>query len=206
MKKEKSFIEFLKEKLGEKVLNKIASVRIGIAGCGGLGSNCAFNLVRTGFIKFKLIDFDIIEASNLSRQFYFQDQIGMPKTEALSYNLKKINPLLSIEEVQKKISAENVKALFEDCDIIVEAFDKADDKSMIVSSLLDTEKLIVSASGFAGSGNSDNIKTHRIKKNLIIIGDLETGIDKAPPLSPKVNVAAAKQADVILEYILKEAR
>ena len=194
--------EFLKEKLGLENLKKIESYKIGIAGCGGLGSNCAFNLVRSGFIKLKLIDFDIIDDTNLNRQFYFSDQVGEVKVKALASNLKRINKDIELDLIQEKIEESNVEQLFGDCDIVVEAFDKSEYKGMIVSKLIESNKFIVSASGLCGVGNSDEIKVHRVKKNLVIIGDLESGVDKLPPLSPRVNVAAAKQADVILEYAL----
>lgn len=195
--------KFLEERLGRDNLEKIRCVKIGIAGCGGLGSNCALNLVRSGFIKLKIVDFDILEASNLNRQFYFLDQVDMPKVDALAINLKRINPEVKIDTIQEKISRTNVREIFADCDIIVEAFDKAEHKSMIVSSLINKVKFIVTASGLAGFGNSDQIRIKKIKKNLALVGDLRTGIDKAPPLSPRVNIAAAKQADLILEYVLK---
>jgi len=196
--------DFLKHKLGAENLKKIESKKIGIAGCGGLGSNCAFNLVRCGFIKLKLIDFDIIDDTNLNRQFYFSDQVGKVKVKALAKNLKRINKDIKLDLVQDKIEENNIEQLFSDCDIVVEAFDKSEYKGMIVSKLIKSNKFIVSASGLCGVGNSDDIKVHRIKKNLVIIGDLESSVDKLPPLSPRVNVAAAKQADVILEYVLGE--
>ena len=65
-------------------------MRIGIAGAGGLGSNVAVNLVRTGVKKLKIVDFDVVDESNLNRQFYFMDQVGRPKVEALRENLLRI--------------------------------------------------------------------------------------------------------------------
>ena len=194
----------LRDKLGAENLKKIESKRIGIAGCGGLGSNCAFNLVRCGFTKLKLIDFDIIDDTNLNRQFYFSDQVGRVKVEALAENLKRINKDIKLDLIQEKLEENNTEQLFSDCDIVVEAFDKSEYKGMIVSKLIKSNKFIVSASGLCGVGNSDDIRVHRIKKNLVVIGDLESGVDKLLPLSPRVNVAAAKQADVILEYVLGE--
>ena len=196
--------DFLRDKLGLQNLKKIESKRIGIAGCGGLGSNCALNLVRCGFTKLKLIDFDIIDDTNLNRQFYFSDQVGRVKVEALAENLKRINKDIKLDLIQEKLEENNTEQLFSDCDIVVEAFDKSEYKGMIVSKLIKSNKFIVSASGLCGVGNSDDIRVHRIKKNLVVIGDLESGVDKLLPLSPRVNVAAAKQADVILEYVLGE--
>jgi sulfur carrier protein ThiS adenylyltransferase len=200
-----NFIDFLKEKLGAEYIKKAQAVKVGIAGCGGLGGNCAFNLARSGIVKLKLVDFDIVEAANLNRQFFFCDQIGMPKPNALAENLKKINPAMKLDIVNKRIDAVNIQDIFSDCEIIVEALDKAQEKAMLVEKLLEGAKLIVSASGVAGFGNSDRIKVCRLKDNLVVIGDLATGIDIAAPLSPMVNIAAAKQADVVIEYIMKNA-
>lgn len=197
------FTDFLAEKLGPEYIRKASSVKVGIAGCGGLGGNCAFNLVRSGIIRFKLADFDCVEGKNLNRQFFFQDQIGMPKPDALAENLKRINPSLQLDIVKKQINRENVKDIFSDCEIVVEAFDQAQEKAMIVESLLSEKKFIVSASGIAGFGDSDRIKTNKIKDNLIVIGDLSTDIDNAPPFSAIVNIAAAKQADAVIEYIIR---
>jgi len=188
-------------------LQKIRSVRVGIAGAGGLGSNCATALVRSGFREIKVVDFDVIEPSNLNRQFYFLDQVGKPKVQVLQENLQRINPSANIVPLQLRIDSTTVEDLFLDCDIVVEAFDKPESKRMIVESYMNSGKLLVSASGLAGWGNSDRIAVHRIRDNFFIIGDLTTGIESgAPPLSPCVSIAAAKQADIILNYVLESSR
>ena len=196
------FEKSLLEQFGKDHLEKVQSVRIGIAGAGGLGSNCAFNLVRCGFRKFKIADFDSVEYSNLNRQFYFLDQVGRKKVEALKENLLRINPDAEIETFEGRIEKDNAQSVFDGCDILVEAFDKAEYKRMFVESMMGRVRLVVSASGLAGVGNSDEIKVHRIKNNFVMIGDLKSDSREKPPISPRVNVAAAKQADVILEYVL----
>ncbi len=197
-----AFVKNIIKKVGKENFRKIQNARIGLAGAGGLGSNCACNLVRVGFKRFTIADFDIIEPANLDRQFYFIDQIGMNKVDSLKANLLRINPFLELKMINKRIENTNIKELFNDCDVIVECFDRAEYKSMLVSELIHSGKLIVSASGLGGIGSSDDIRVHKIKKNLIIIGDLKSDIDRTPALSPRVNVAAAKQADVVLEFII----
>ena len=197
-----AFRDNLIKKIGEGNLKKIENTRVGLAGAGGLGSNCALNLVRAGFKKLTIVDFDIIDPSNLDRQFYFMDQVGMNKVDALKINLLRINPELELEMINKKIEKQNVKELFNHCDVVAECLDRADYKSMLVSELLHLGKFTVSVSGLGGIGSSDEIKIHRVKENLVIIGDLRSDIAKAPALSPRVNVAAAKQADVILEFVV----
>ncbi|MEW6170898.1 MAG: sulfur carrier protein ThiS adenylyltransferase ThiF, partial [Candidatus Omnitrophota bacterium] len=149
-----------------------------------------------------IIDFDIVSQANLDRQFYFLNQVGMNKTDALKENLSRINPDLEIKNINKRIEKSNIKELFSDCNIIAECFDKIEFKTMLVEELLGLGKFIVSVSGLGGIGASDEIKIHKVKKNLIIIGDLKSDICQKPALSPRVNIAAAKQADVILEYVL----
>ncbi len=192
------------KKIGKVNLQKIENARVGIAGAGGLGSNCALNLVRVGFKRLTIVDFDVIDPSNLDRQFYFLDQVGMKKIEALKANLLRLNPDIELKTINAKIDSKNVRELFSDCEVIVECLDKAESKSMLVAELLSLGKFIVSASGLGGIGASDGIKVHKVKKNLVIIGDLRSDIDNSPALSPRVNVAAAKQADVVLEFVVKK--
>lgn len=197
------FERALERYLSVEQLDRIRSVKVGIAGAGGLGSNCALALVRTGFRQIKIADFDIVDYSNLNRQFYFFGQVGRSKVDALRDNLMLTNPAAEIESVQMSLEEGNVGELFGDCDVVVEALDRAEYKKLIVEKFLGSGKLLVSASGLAGWGNSDRIKIHCIKDNFYMIGDLSTAIGpETPPLAPCVLIAAAKQADVVLSYAL----
>ena len=73
-------------------LSLIQSKKIGIGGAGGLGSNCAMILVRTGFKHLEIIDQDVIDASNLNRQQYFLNEIGLNKVDVTKKRLLDINP------------------------------------------------------------------------------------------------------------------
>jgi len=196
-----AFRKGLLTKLGEAKLAKIEKARIGIAGAGGLGSNCAACLARVGFRNFTIADFDVVDAANLDRQFYFEDQVGMKKVEALKTNLLRINPGLALQMLPVKLAPESISEIFRDCEVVVECLDRAEAKQMLVSGLLPTGKLIVSASGLGGIGSSDEMKIRKLKPNLILIGDLSSDIENAPALAPRVSIAAAKQADVVLEFV-----
>jgi len=189
--------------IGEENLKKLQKLKVGIAGAGGLGSNCALNLVRSGFKKFKIVDFDVVEPSNLNRQFYFLDQLNTAKVDALRSNLLRINPDLEIEALKTRIERENVKEIFQDCDIVVEAFDKAAYKAMITESFFSSGKLVVSASGLAGWGKSDDIVVKKIHEKFYMVGDFASeASEELPPISPRVNITAAKQANIILSFAL----
>jgi sulfur carrier protein ThiS adenylyltransferase len=198
-----TFEKGIEHHIGSAALTKIQAVRVGIAGAGGLGSNCAQNLVRSGFRKFILVDFDQVEPSNLNRQFFFSHQVGKPKVEMLAANLTAINPDLELNLLRLKLDATNIQPVFEDCAVIVEAFDTRESKKMIIETYMNSDKLLVAASGLAGWGDNDTIRVHQIRPNFFLVGDLlsETGPDM-PPTSPRVNIAAAKQADLVLTYIL----
>jgi sulfur carrier protein ThiS adenylyltransferase len=196
------FKESLIKKFGNDYLNKVQKVKVGLAGAGGLGSNCALNLVRSGFRRITIADFDMIIPSNLDRQFYFLDQVGLNKVDALKVNLLRVNPDLEIEALVKKVDKENIREMFKDCDIVVECFDRAEHKKMLVEELANSGKFIVAVSGVGGIGSSDEILVHQLKDNLVLIGDLKSDIIESPPISPRVNIAAAKQADVVLSYVL----
>jgi sulfur carrier protein ThiS adenylyltransferase len=200
-----SFDDVVKSYFSPAQMSRIQNVRIGLAGCGGLGSNCAAALVRCGFCNFVLVDFDTIEPSNLNRQFFFSHQIGKPKVACLSENLRAINPDVAIDMVQKKIDSSNVGQIFDGCDVIVEAFDKADDKMLVVRACVSSASLLVCASGIAGYGDSDRIKVRKVRENFFLIGDEVSaiGADRRP-LAPCVAIAAAKQADTVLTWVLND--
>ncbi len=199
-----TFEKALAGMLGNEKVAHFQKVKVGIAGAGGLGSNCAMFLTRCGFKKFRIVDFDVVEISNLNRQFYFAAQVGQKKATALRQNLLLINPDLEIEAVAERIEQDNVEDFFCDCDVVVEAFDGAVYKKMLVEAYMNSGKLVVSASGLAGWGRSDDITVHRIRDNFYLVGDLMSAVSAdLPPMAPRVTVAAAKQADVILNYFMK---
>lgn len=170
-------------------------MKIGIAGVGGIGSNVALNLVRSGVNWLKIVDFDRVEPSNLNRQFYFADQVGILKVEALSSNLCRIAPRLRIEAVARRIDANNCDLIFADCDLIVEGFDDQVDKKMLFETLAD-RRTVVSACGIAGCDLA-TIHTRRLG-NGYIVGDFTTDCHQAPLFSHKVSTVANYMTEFIL--------
>ena len=187
---------------------KLKSKSVGIAGCGGLGSNCAIALARVGVGRLIVVDFDIIEQSNLNRQYYFFSQIGRKKCFALKENIEKINSNVDVIAVDKRIDRKSVIELFKNCDIIVEAFDIAEMKQMLIETVLYEMpgKPIVSGLGIAGFGENNIIRTEKIG-NLYICGDRQKEIsDDLPPLAPRVGIVANMQANQVLEILLSDSK
>jgi sulfur carrier protein ThiS adenylyltransferase len=189
------------------IKDKIKQAVVGIAGCGGLGSNAAIALARIGVKKLIISDFDNVEASNLNRQQFFISDIGKKKTEALSSFIHKINPFVEVEKHFIKLSLKNIFDIYNECPIIIEAFDKISEKSMIIESFVDkrfSSKFLITASGLAGYSSSNQIKTNRLSKNIFICGDNKNeGNEKNGLMAPRVIVAAGHQANMALKLISK---
>ena len=195
----------LAETLTSGQLAKIQQTTVGIAGLGGLGSNVAWHLVRSGFSHLVLADFDRVEASNLNRQVYFPDQLGVLKTEALAENLLRINPDLDLKLWSVLVTPANVQSIFGQCPVWVEGFDQSASKKMFVEEGLAAGKKVIGASGLAGWGDTDAIRTLHWGSGLSVVGDFCTDVaDNSPPLSPRVGVVAAKQANLVLAWVLRD--
>ncbi len=183
----------------------LEKAKIGVAGLGGLGSNVLSHLVRAGIRRFVAADFDVVSASNLNRQFFFADQVGRKKTAALAENLRRIDPELELDFRDLKLTGENTQELFADCDVVVEAFDKADAKTMLIAALADSGIPVVAASGLAGFGKSNEIRVRKAGKALYLVGDLVSGISpELAPVSPRVGIAAALEANTVIALLLGE--
>ncbi len=185
-------------------LARLRAARVGIAGAGGLGSNAALCLARCGFEHFVLVDFDRVEPSNLNRQFYFEHQVGRPKVDALRDNLRAINAAIEVDARVLRLEAGNSRDVFAACDVLVEAFDDPEAKAMLYTAFAGDGRLLVMASGLAGSGDADAVVTRRLRPGVYVVGDgcSAVGADR-PPLAPRVMTAAAKQAAVVLSHILE---
>jgi sulfur carrier protein ThiS adenylyltransferase len=188
----------------EEITARLRNKTVGIAGAGGLGSNCAVALARTGIGKLIIADFDIIKTENLNSQYFFTDQVGQKKVYALRDIIKRINPGVEVEVHDLKLEPGNIGQIFKSCNIIVEAFDMAEMKKMLVETVIAemADKFLILGSGIAGFGNNSSIKTTNTG-NIYICGDQENKAGSTrPPLAPKVGIVANMQANQVLELLL----
>lgn len=180
---------------------------VGIAGAGGLGSNCAASLVRSGIGKLIIADFDTVSEANLNRQFYFHEQIGMNKADALRENLLRINPMALLQIHSTKVTPDNISLLFSVCDVVVEAFDDAAQKQILIEYMLLNHPHIplVAASGMAGYGKREQLVVLK-SDNFYICGDGSSEVSELnPPLAPRVGIVSNMEADVVIEILLNKA-
>lgn len=203
------FEEMLFARHTPQVHEKIKGATVGIAGLGGLGSNIAEMLARTGVGRLVLADFDLVEPSNLNRQNYTVRHLGMPKVEATKLHLSEVNPYLKIAVHFIRVDESNLARIFEGCDVVCEAFDDPAQKAMLVSGLLEQlpDVAVVASSGMAGYASANQIKTSKQFQNLYLCGDGET--DARPGcglMAPRVGVCAGHQANMVLRLLLGECQ
>ncbi len=204
---EREIQDALCQRHGAKIQEKLNAGRVAIAGLGGLGSNVAFALARIGVGHLHLVDYDRVDITNLNRQQYFIRHIGRYKTDALREELREINPYLDIRADCVKVTEENLAGLFEEEDIICEAFDVPECKAMLVNGVLEKlpGKKLVAASGMAGYGNSNAIRTRKALRNFYLCGDEASGsVPGNGLMAPRVALCAAHEANIIVKLLIQE--
>jgi len=174
---------------------------VAIAGCGGIGSNAAVSLTRAGIGRLVIADFDKVEASNLNRQYYFQSDIGQYKTDALKKHLLNIHPQVTVLSHTVKLTPDNVPRLFAGADILIEAFDLAENKEWLIETWVTAfpHKPVISGNGLAGLGDFASLKIIQ-SGNIYLCGDGQS--DMSLGLSAaRVAIVANMQAHLAIELL-----
>jgi sulfur carrier protein ThiS adenylyltransferase len=198
------FRDALVQKQGEQITDKLAQATVAVCGLGGLGSNVAINLARAGIKKLILVDFDIVDMTNLQRQQYKANQVGLPKAKALVENLKEIAPYVEFESYNEKITEDNIDKFVANAEVVCEAFDNPEAKSMLVNEVLEKypQKYLVAASGMAGTDSANSISTRKISKRFYLCGDGKSDVTQGLALlAPRVQICAAHQALTIIRIL-----
>ncbi len=184
----------------EEQRRRMKAACVGIAGAGGLGSNAAMMLARSGAGRLIVIDGDKVEPSNLNRQHYLPAHVGRPKVEALAEQLLALNPDLRVDARMMWLNRDNIPALLPEADIWIEALDNASTKALFASAAAAAGKIVVCGSGMGGVGGF--AMRRRRMGNIVVVGDMKSDIAERPPLAPRVMQCAAMQADAALEWLL----
>ena len=203
----KEMAKALEVRQGVELQQKFSSAAAAVCGLGGLGSNIAVSLARAGIGKLILIDFDRVDITNLHRQQYKASQIGEYKTAALSANLKEIAPYVELEAHTARITEDNAVNLLKDADIICEAFDNAECKAMLTNTVLERmpEKYLIAASGMAGIGSANSIRTQKVMDRFYLCGDRVSEVaEEESLLSSRVMLCAAHQAHMVLRILAEQ--
>lgn len=187
------------------VHDKVKKASVAVAGLGGLGSNAAIYLARTGVGTLHLIDFDTVDVSNLNRQSYRICDLGKYKADALEEQIRDINPFITIRKDILRVTESNIATLFAEDDVICEAFDNPDAKAMLIDSVAQVypDKYLVTASGMAGYGDSNDIQTRRLTSHIYLCGDQTW--DARPGrglMAPRVAICAAHESNIIIKILV----
>ncbi len=204
---EKELEKAFDERFPEEIKVKLKNASVAVAGLGGLGSNIAVMLARSGVGKLFLVDFDRVDVTNINRQAYFVSHIGMEKTTALREILEQINPYMNIETKTVKVTEDNAPELFGSYPIVCEAFDRPDQKAMLTGTLLSScpGVTVVSGNGMAGYGDANDIRTEKKMHRLYVCGDLRSDTSEGMGLmAPRVAICAGHQANQVIRLILGE--
>jgi len=196
----------MNKKKSERIDKILKESSVGIAGLGGLGSNAAISLARAGIGQLVLVDFDKVEKKNLTRQYYFLDQIGKTKVDSLKENIKKINPKVKIITHNIKLKKGFMEKPFQDITVVIEALDNAEIKTLFIEEILSKlpDKPIIAASGVAGYGHSDRITTKRLGHLYMCYDEKAKSSDDDVLMAPRVSLMANWEANLALEIILGE--
>ena len=194
-------------RFGRELRERFEGARVAVCGLGGLGSNVAIALARSGVGALHLIDFDRVDITNLNRQQYEVAQLGLLKTEAMEQNLARIAPYCRVEAQTLKISAADIPGMFEQDDIVCECFDKPEAKALLVQGVLEVYpgKPLVAASGMAGLSSANTIRTRKVGRTLYLCGDGESDVaDGLGLVSSRVLACAAHEAHMVLRLLAGE--
>ena len=203
-----AWLSALIERHGAARQEKFSRGRVAICGLGGLGSRVAELLTRAGVGYLRLIDFDRLEATNLNRQWYFMEQLGRYKAEALADNLRRITPYAELDVHTVRITEDNLASLLADVDVIVEAFDNATCKAMLVNGVREQFPRchLVAASGMAGFASANAMRVRRLSENFYLCGDGRSAADAGDGLyGARVNICSALEALVVLQLLAGES-
>ena len=169
--------------VGEENFNKLQDKSIIIFGVGGVGGQALEALVRAGFLKFTIVDHDVVEETNLNRQLIAtQDVISKPKVEVAKNRMLQTNSNVVINTVFGPINAQNIDKFNLDAyDFIVDAIDSFDDKLALITYSLKKNLPIISA---MGAGN-------RLDPTKVFVTTIEK--TEGCPLARKIRYALRQE-------------
>lgn len=179
---------------------------VGIAGAGGLGSNCAATLARTGIGHIIVADLDRVEEENLDRQFYFRNQIGRDKVFALRDNLLAIDPDIKITALKMNVRLCDIYEVFKVCDVVVEGLDNAASKSILIETMSKQLPKIPLIIAPCIPEIKENLHIDIEKyENLRICGEGFYDLThKLPLAAPRIGIVANMQASEVIDILLRD--
>ena len=152
---------FLLGQVGESGQSKMLNAKVLLVGAGGLGSPAALYLAAAGIGTLGLVDADVVDLSNLQRQIlHSNDRIGIPKTESAKQTINALNPDVQVRVYNKRLTADNVREIFDDYDIIVDGCDNFPTRYLVNDAAVMMGKPVIHGSIFQFEGQASVFKPH----------------------------------------------
>ena len=153
--------------IGKDNLDKIKSTKILIVGVGGVGGECAISLVRSGIKDIVIIDYDVVDISNINRQVVaYHSTIGKKKVDVLENIIKDINLECNVSKYDIFLNKENIKEIFdkETPNFIIDCCDSKETKKEIIRESLDRNIKFISSMGTGCKMDPSKLEITDIRK------------------------------------------
>jgi sulfur-carrier protein adenylyltransferase/sulfurtransferase len=146
---------FVIPEVGEKGQAKLLDAKVLLLGAGALGSSSSLYLAAAGVGTLGLVDFDVVDLSNLQRQIiHTTDRVGMLKTESAEKSIKAINPGIKVNRHEVRLTSDNVMDIIKDYDVIVNCGDNFPTRYLINDACVLAHKPLVDGAIFRFEGNA----------------------------------------------------
>ena len=161
-----SYFDRVIQALGQEVFDRLQSVRVILFGAGGVGGWCAEALVRTGVKHLTIVDFDVVNPSNINRQVVAtRDNIGAPKVKELQKRLLAINPDAEITTINQRYSAQTAETFdFNSYDYVLDAIDSVKDKALLLYRASLSHATVFSSMGAGRKMDTTAVRVTAFKK------------------------------------------
>lgn len=132
------------EQVGEEGQKKLSQARVLVCGAGGLGSTVLTNLASVGIGTIGIVDNDVLELSNLNRQYIHKiDSIGKVKVESAKKWINEFNPEIRVNTYQTRLDENNYQDIVKDYDFIMDCFDSFKSKFLLNKIAINTGKTLI---------------------------------------------------------------
>lgn len=188
--------------VGESGQEKISNAKILVCGAGGLGSTVLTNLAAVGIGTIGIVDNDVLELSNLNRQYIHKlDALGQVKVESAKKWINEFNPEITVKTYQTRLDETNYQDIVKDYDFIMDCFDSFKSKFLLNKIAVETGKTLIHGGVTEFFGQVSVIVPNKTACLNCILPEEDAYIVKGV-ISPAVATIASIEAMEAVKYIL----
>ncbi|MFP6030205.1 HesA/MoeB/ThiF family protein [Helicobacter pylori] len=203
LEKERYLRHIMLEDVGEEGQLKLLKSSVLVIGAGGLGSAVLMYLCAAGIGKIGIVDFDVVEMSNLQRQIiHSQDFLNQPKASSAKARLKQLNASIEIEAFEERFETHNALSLIEPYDFIIDATDNFNAKFLINDACVLAQKPYSHAGVLKYRGQSMSVLPHSACLACVFDKPPKKGLPLSGLFGVLPGVLGCIQASECLKYFL----